>query len=235
MEIFISIDGVLRNLIQKFDYHYHDYFIDSLIEEGEEFKYGKEGQVQNDNILNYYKFQSKEEFDNFLYIDFPIEIFGHATITYQNVFIELNKFIYENKEHNITLVGLNELGKAKSATLFFLSRNGCMSSNIKFSTELELSNLWKKCDLWITDNQNVINSCPINKKAIKFNTPYNQHFTNKLEINKLTEIEKLWLKSSENYITSTLTRLVKFVEPVKQLKMKKMIQKLSKSISSSTK
>lgn len=238
MEIFISIDGVLRNTIQKFDYHYQDYFIDSEIAEGDEresFEYGKESVIQNDNLLNYYKFQSKEEYDNFLYIDYPIEIFGHATQSYQNVFIHLNEFIYENKEHNITLVGIDELGKAKAATLFFLSRNGCMSNNIKFSRSSEIDNLWKNCDLWITDNKKVIDSCPKNKKAIKFITPYNQYFTNSIEINKLTEIDTLWLKSSENFITSTLTRLVKFVEPVKQLKMKKMIQKLLKSTSSSTK
>ena len=51
MEIFISINGVLRNLIQKFDYHYHDYFLSSELEEEEEtFEYGKEGKVQNDNL-----------------------------------------------------------------------------------------------------------------------------------------------------------------------------------------
>jgi hypothetical protein len=238
MEIFISIDGVLRNIIQKFDYHYQDYFIDTEVEEGDEresFEYGKEGKIQNDNLLNYYKFQSKEEFENFVFIDYPIEIFGHATNSYQNVFLEFNKFVYENKEHNITLVGLDELGKAKSATLFYLSRNGCMSNNIKFITSSDISNLWNKCDLWITDNKKIIDACPKNKKAIKFNTTYNEYFTNKLEINKLTEIDKLWLKSSENFITSTLTRLVKYVEPVKQLKMRKMIQKLLKSTSSSTK
>jgi len=222
MEIYISIDGVLRNTIQKFDYHYHDYFINSEIEEGDEresFEYGKESVIQNDNLLNYYKFQSKEEYDNFLYIDYPIEIFGHATQSYQNVFIHLNEFIYEHKEHNITLVGINELGKAKAATLFFLSRNGCMSNNIKFSRDTEISNLWEKCDLWITDNKNIIDACPKNKTAVKFKTQYNEYFTNGIEIDKLIEINKLWLKSSENIITSTLIRLQKFVERVTRLKM----------------
>ncbi len=222
MEIYISIDGVLRNTIQKFDYHYHDYFINSEIEEGNEqesFEYGKESIIQNDNLLNYYKFQSKEEYDNFLYIDYPIEIFGHATQSYQNAFIHLNEFIYEHKEHNITLVGINELGKAKAATLFFLSRNGCMSNNIKFSRDTEIDNLWKECDLWITDNKNIIDKCPKNKTAVKFKTQYNEYFTNGIEIDKLIEINKLWLKSSENIITSTLTRLQKFVEQVTRLKM----------------
>ncbi len=212
MDIFISINGVLRNLIQKFDYHYHDYFMSSeLEEEGETFEYGKEGKVQNDNLLNYYKFQSKEELDNFIFIDYPIEIFGHAGISYNTSFTDLNKIIYENKEHNFTLIGLDELGKAKPATLFFLSKNGFMGNNIKFTMSSEIDDLWKKCDLWISDEKRIVDSCPKNKKAVKFNTDYNQYFTNTLEINKLTEINKEWLKYSEKTITSTLMGLLKNV------------------------
>lgn len=214
MEIFISINGVLRNLIQKFDYHYHDYFLSTDIEdeEKETFEYGKEGKVQNDNLLNYYKFQSKEELDNFIFIDYPIEIFGHAGISYNTAFTDLNKIIYENKEHNFTLVGLDELGKAKPATLFFLSKNGFMGNNVKFTMSTEIDDLWKKCDLWVTDEKRIIDACPKNKKSVKFNTDYNQYFTNTLEINKLTEINKEWLKYSEKTITSTLMGLLENVK-----------------------
>jgi len=214
MEIFISINGVLRNLIQKFDYHYHDYFLSSDIEDDKEetFEYGKKGKVQNDNLLNYYKFQSKEELDNFIFIDYPIEIFGHAGISYNTAFTDLNKIIYENKEHNFTLIGLDELGKAKPATLFFLSKNGFMGNNIRFTMSTEIDDLWEKCDLWISDEKRIVDSCPKNKKVVKFNTDYNQHFTNTLEINKLTEINKEWLKYSEKTITSTLMGLLENVK-----------------------
>ena len=66
MEIYISIDGVLRNTIQKFDYHYNEsYFNSDIIIEGEEentFEYAVTEPIQNDNLLNSYKFQSQEEF-----------------------------------------------------------------------------------------------------------------------------------------------------------------------------
>ncbi len=228
MEIFISIDGVLRNTIQKFDYHYFDYYLNSELEEGQEnFEYGREGNVQNDNLLEYYKFQSKEEFENFLFIDFPIEIFGHAIQSYQGVINDLNNLMYENKNHNFTLVGLDELGKAKPASLFFLSRHGCLSSNIKFISSEDIKKEWKKCDIWITDNKKIIDGCPRNKRVVKFNTQYNEYFTNELQIDKLVEINKLWLKSSENIITSTLTQLQKFAEQVTQLKTT-MVGKLKK-------
>jgi hypothetical protein len=204
MEIYVSIDGVIRNIIQKFDYHYNDCYLNSEIEDNT-FEYSITEPIENNNLLNSYKFQSKEEFEYFLYIEYPIEIFGHAGLSYSTTFTDLNNMIYNNQEHNFTLIGLDELGKSKPATLFFLSKNGFLGNNIKFSTTDNIENLWEKCDMWITDNKAVLDKCPENKTAYKFNTTYNQHFTNKLEINKLTEITELWSKSLENNTTLTLT------------------------------
>ena len=191
MEIFISIDGVLRNTIQKFDYHYHDAYLDSELEEGNTFEYNKIGDVQNDNLQNYYKFQSTEEFEYFTYIEYPIEIFGHAGLSYSTTFTDLHKIIFDNPQHNFTLVGLDELGKAKPGTLFFLSKNGYLGNNIKFISSIEIESNWDKCDVWITDNKKILDSIKENKNGIKFNTTYNQYFTNNLEITKLTEIETI--------------------------------------------
>ena len=205
MEIFISIDGVLRNTLQKFDYHYKDYYLNTESDEEELFDYGiKSNPVSIDNIVSSYNFQSEEEFKKFLYFDFPIEIFGHAGLSYNHASTELNTLIFENPDINVTLVGLYEKGKAKPATLFFLSKNGILCDGVKFSTTENIKKLWKQCDMWITDDINVINQSPKHKRAIKFNTFYNNHFTNTLEINKLSEIKKEWLKYSVKTIISTL-------------------------------
>jgi hypothetical protein len=111
------------------------------------------------------------------------------------------------------LVGLDELGKAKPATLFFLSKNGFLGNNIKFIRSEDIKDNWSKCDLWVTDNKDIIDSCPEDKSVIKFNTTYNQYFTYSKEITKLTEIQEPWLKSLENPITLTLTESQKSVEP----------------------
>lgn len=201
MEIFISIDGVLRNTIQKFDYHYNDAYLSGELPEENTFEYGVTEPIQNDNLLDSYKFQSQEEFEFFLFIEYPIEIFGHAGLSYSTTFTDLHKIIYENKEHNFTLVGLDELGKAKPATLFFLSKNGFLGNNIKFIRSDEIVDTWNKCDVWITDNKKIIDLCPEDKTTIKFNTTYNQYFTYKKEISKLTEITELWLNYSEKPTT----------------------------------
>ncbi len=200
MEIFISIDGVLRNFIQKFDYHYKDSFFDSEFENENNFEYKITDPIQNNNLLNSYAFQSVEEYEFFLFIEYPIEIFGHAGLSYTNVFTELNKIIFENPEHNFTIVGLNEVGKAKPATLFFLSKNGFLGNNIRFIKNEDIDKCWEQCDMWISDNIDIIqhNSA---KSPIKFNTDYNKFFTCQKEISKLSEIEELWPKFTEKTTT----------------------------------
>ena len=215
MEIFISIDGVIRNTIQKFDYHYNDAYLADDVKLESNFEYGVIEPIQNDNLLNSYKFESKEESDYFLFIEYPIEIFGHAGLSYSTTFSDLHKIIYENPNHNFTLIGLDELGKAKPATLFFLSKNGFLGNNIKFIKSEDISDTWKNCDVWITDSKKIVDLCPEDKSVIKFNNTYNQYFTYKKEITKLTEIQEPWLKSLENPTTLTLTESQTNVEQEK--------------------
>ncbi len=214
MDVNISINGPLRNLIQKFDYHYNAEFIDSEViiddnKESEPFVYKVSDKVFNDNLLNYYTFQSIDEYNNFLFIDFPLEIFGHAGISYMSAMSDLNKIIYDNPDINFTVVGLDELGKAKSSTLFFLSKHSYLGNNIKFIRSCNIDKEWKKCDVWITDNKEIIDKCPKNKTVVKYSTNYNDYFTHKNEVKNLTECSKYWEKST----TSMLMRLLKNVVP----------------------
>jgi len=202
MEVYISINGVLRNLIQKFEYHYNNNFIEDEMELPEgvpPFDYKITHPIRNDNLLSSFNFQSKEELNNFLYIDYPLEIFGYSTLSYSSAMMDLNKLIYDNPDINFTIVGLDEYSKSKSSTLFFLSKYGYLGNNIKFISSNDIGNTWKKCSMWITDNIDIINKCPKNKEVVKFNTEYNQFFTHKNETNK---IELPCLKSSEQNTTS---------------------------------
>lgn len=218
MEIYINIDGVLRNLIQKFNYHYNDAFLDSEFETENEnnFEYGVTSPIQNDNLMNSFKFQSVEEFEFFTYIEYPIEIFGHAGVSYPTSISDLNKIIYDNPDHNFTLIGIDEVGKSKPATLFFLSKNGCLTNNIRFIKSSDIETEWDKCDMWITDNKKIIDLKPEGKNTFKFQTTYNQFFTNEKEITKLTEIEELWSKSTEKTTILTLTESQNDVEQKEQ-------------------
>jgi hypothetical protein len=190
MEVYISINGVLRNFIQKFEYHYKSHFLeteldDEVTQEETPFEYRINYPIQNDNLLNHYIFESKDEYEYFLFIEFALEIFGYAGISYSMAISDLNKLMYEHKNVDFTIIGLDELGKAKSSTLFFLSKNGFLGDNIKFILSKDIDKEWEKCNMWITDNKNIIDRCPIGKKAIKFNTDYNDYFNYENEINNL--------------------------------------------------
>lgn len=206
MKIYVSINGVLRNTIQKFDYHYKDFYLNrepetkavvldddgnETTEEIENFEYGINGIIKNDNILESYRFQSLEEFENFIYFEFPMEIYGHAGVSYPTAISDLNKFIHEHKEHNITLIGIDEMGKSKPATFFFLAKNGCLANDVKFIKSEDILTAWENCDVWISDSSLIVDSTPENKKVIKFNTNFNKHFTNSIEIDKLSDINEL--------------------------------------------
>jgi len=221
MNVYISIDGVLRDTIGKFEYHYNDYFFESDTEVDESFDYKISDPIFNDDLTEYFKFQSTDEFNHFTYIEFPLEIFGHAFTSYNNVFLDLNKFIHENKDNKITLVGLNEKGRAKPATLFFLSKNNFLGDNVKFITSDDIKKEWKKCDVWITDSEEILKTKPKGKKVIMFRTKYNEHIYphhTKYRIKELKEIEKICLTFSEKITISIWTRLQSLVKPNQKTK-----------------
>lgn len=189
MNIYISIDGVLRNFINRFHYHYENAYIDVDVEASEDkFDYKVVEPITNLNLSEHFIFQSKEQRDFFQYIEYPMELYGHSPVSYVSVYNELNKFVYDYRDHNITLIGMDELGKARPATLFFLSRNGFMIDNIKFIKTDQIESEWNNVDLWISDSQKILTHKPNNKEFILFRTNYNEHFTYEKIIHKLSDI-----------------------------------------------
>lgn len=194
MEIYLNINGVVRNLIQKFEYFYTREYIEKDEEDTEEvsFEYGINYPIDNDNIIGSFKFNSKDEFELFTFVEYPLEIFGHAGLSYSTTITDLNKLIYDHPDHNFTLVGVDELGKAIPATLFFLSKSGALMRNIKFIRSSEIDEEWKNCDLWVTDSELIVNSCPDDKKSVVFQTLYNEVKYENKNSNKIKDLKELY-------------------------------------------
>lgn len=190
MNIYISIDGVLRNFVNRFHYHYENAYINVDEEEGstDTFEYKITDPITNLNLTDHFAFQSKEQSDHFQYIEYPMELYGHSPVSYINVYNEFNKFVFDYKDHDVYLVGLNEYAKAKPATLFFLARSGFMPNNIKFILSENISEEWNKADVWISDSKRILDLKPDNKEFILFETTYNNFFTYEKKINKLSDI-----------------------------------------------
>jgi len=187
------MNGVLRDTILKFRQLYEKFNIDLMpeLEEGEEpvFKYEVIEPIDSLDLLNHFTFPSKDEFYSFMYEEHPMEIFGHSPSVEMSTMNDLNEFYYEMRDnHDISIVS-DEIGKSKPASLFFLSKFGCLIEKVKFYSESTIDSMWNEIDVLLTANPNLLLNCPKDKKVIKFETEYNKQVDSELSITTLKELK----------------------------------------------
>jgi len=183
MIISVSINTVLRDVLSKFEQVYEKY-------EDREVK----SPVITPNLIDYTHFEKPEDLYDFLYTEAPMEIFGQAKESENNVISHLVE-LYKSMppDYKLRIVS-DELGRAKSSTLWFLAKYGLVCDEIVFYTTKTLSNLWEETDLFITSDIDVIEHKPNDKKLIIVNKTYNEDFDNGTRIDSLKEIESLDIK-----------------------------------------
>lgn len=192
MRIGIEINGVLRDTIGKLEMVYKKYLMDKTdgIDEFESFEYGMNLPVTSLNLREHFNFKDDEEFFSFLYEEFPMEIFGHAGSTETMTFNDFNDFYVEfRNEHDILIVS-DEIGKSKPASLFFLSKFGCLTEKVKFYSNSTINSMWDEIDLLLTSNPSLLLDYPKNKIIVKFNTEYNKDIKVEHEITSFKEIKE---------------------------------------------
>ena len=193
MRIGIEMNGVLRDTILKFRQLYEKFNIDLMpeLEEGEEpvFNYEVIEPIDSLDLLNHFTFPSKDEFYSFMYEEHPMEIFGHSPSVEMSTMNDLNGFYYEMRDnHDISIVS-DEIGKSKPASLFFLSKFGCLIEKVKFYSESTIDSMWNEIDVLLTANPNLLLNYPKDKKVIKFETEYNKQVDSELSITTLKELK----------------------------------------------
>ena len=193
MRIGIEMNGVLRDTILKFRQLYEKFNIDLMpeLEEGEEpvFKYEVIEPIDSLDLLNHFTFPSKDEFYSFMYEEHPMEIFGHSPSVEMSTMNDLNEFYYEMRDNHDILIVSDEIGKSKPASLFFLSKFGCLIEKVKFYSESTIDSMWNEIDVLLTANPNLLLNCPKDKKVIKFETEYNKQVDSDLSITTLKELK----------------------------------------------
>jgi hypothetical protein len=216
MRIAFDIDNVLRDTFLKAEQIYQKHYIDELTNENissfsnekkewtidenvDNFEYKLKLPITDlDNLENHFVFPNKEEIFNFFYIDFPMQIFGNAPSTELKTFDYLNNIYEKLRDTHEIIVVSDEIQKSKPATLFFLSKYGCLVENIKFFSNLTLNNMWGNIDILVTSNPNLIKNKPENKIVIKYKTTYNVNCECDYEISSLIEFEELYDKLKLN-------------------------------------
>jgi hypothetical protein len=192
MRIGIEVNGVLRNTLGKLEQTYQKFLIDKTdgIEYEDDFKYEIIKPIDNIEVKKHFTFKDDDEMYSFLYDEFPMEIFGHSQSSEYTTFNDLNEIYTKLREEHDLLIVSDEIGKSKPATLFFLSKFGCLVEKIKFYSNITIKSMWDEVDVLLTSSPTLLLDCPKDKLIIKFETEYNKNIDSFHTIKSLKEFEE---------------------------------------------
>ena len=192
MKIGIELNGVLRDTLKKIQQEYEKWFLNNPFrDENKEdnFQYEVLSDLTSLDISKHLKFRNEDELYDFLYKEHTMEIFGHAGSVEPSGLVELNEFYLDMRESHEIIVVSDEIGKSKPASLFFISKFGCLVETVKFYSESTINSLWDSVDILLTANPKLLLNYPKNKMVIKFNTIYNEDIESDFNISSLKELK----------------------------------------------
>ena len=187
MRIGIELNGVLRDTLKKIQEVYQKWYIDNpFLEECDDgFTYEIISDVTTLNLQNHLKFKDEQEVYDFLYKEYTMEIFGHAGSSEISSMMDLNDFYFDLREDYDIWIVSDEIGKSKPASLFFVSKFGCLIENYKFYSETTINSMWDTIDILLTANPTLLLNHPKDKIVIKYETVYNQDINKELSIKSI--------------------------------------------------
>ena len=188
MKVGITIDGVIRDFITKFESVYDKYYPVDIDESEEETEELPERDIKTLDLLDYFEFSGgTKELNEFMYVDAALEIFGHAGE------VKLNSVEHLNQLHNIIedlghtpIVISKELNNSKPATLFFLSKLSSKINNIIFVRDYDKK--WDHVDILITANPETLKAKASGKISIKVINEYNKNIDSDYTLVDLKEL-----------------------------------------------
>ncbi len=189
MRIAIDIDGVLRDTFTKIEQIYQKYFIDELELVDDDFKYEIVTPYNTPEYSNHFKFKTDEEYLSFMYEEFAMEIFGHSPSSEMTTFVDFNDIYVKHRDNIQFTIISDEISKSKPATLFFLSKFGCLVERIIFYNEVTKKEVLNEFDLIVTSNPEIIIN--YNNKVVKYKTLYNEKINSSKTIEKLKELDEI--------------------------------------------
>lgn len=190
MKIGVELNGVLRDTLKKIQQEYEKWYIDNPFRDTEEeFEYEVISDLTTLDIMSHLKFKDEDELYNFLYKEHTMEIFGHAGSVEISSMMDFNEFYLDMRdEHDISIVS-DEMGKSKPASLFFISKFGCLVESVKFYSESTINSMWDSIDVLLTANPKLLLEHPEDKVVIKYNTTYNSEINTKYSISGIKELK----------------------------------------------
>jgi hypothetical protein len=186
LTIGIELNHVVRNINKQILKYYAKEFDPSMDWE--------ELDDRVDVFEKYCKFESKYQKNNFIYIDYPYEIFGCANTVEKKLAVKITTWLseitnIEDEDIRIIFFSLNEDAITIQSSFFFLSKIGSRVRKVIFpKTVLEV---WDECDVVITaNNQFFEEEKPGYGKIVLINREFNEKNKDKafLNYNNLSEV-----------------------------------------------
>lgn len=140
-----------------------------------------------DVFKKYCKFNSKFEKNNFIYVDYPYEIFGCANTAEKKLAVKITNWLtnisnIEDKDIRVIFYSLDEEALTIQSTYFFLSKIGTRIRKMIFPTSID--EVWDECDVVITArNEFFEKGIPENKKVVLINREFNSNHKNEAFLN----------------------------------------------------
>ena len=181
----IELNHVVRNINKQILKYYAKAFDPSM--EWEEID-------DKDDAFKHVKFKSNYEKSNFIFIDYPFEIFGCADTVEKKLAVKLTTWLndisnIEDEDIRIIFYSLNEEAITIQSTFFFLSKIGTRVRKVIFPKSIE--EVWEECDVVITARDEFFEKeIPNDKKVVLINRPFNEEYKDKAFLNydNLSEI-----------------------------------------------
>ena len=186
LTIGVELNHVVRNINKQIIKYYAKEFspetdIDEINDKEDVFK-------------TFAKFNSKYEKNNFIFIDYPYEIFGCANTMEKKLAVKITNWLtdisnIEDEDIRIVFYSLNEGELSIQSTYFFLSKIGTRVRKGFFPKNID--EVWDECDVVITARDEFFErEIPEGKKVILINRPFNKGVKNKAFLNydNLSEI-----------------------------------------------
>jgi hypothetical protein len=192
MRIAIELNGVLRDTLKKIQEQYEKWYIENPFKEDEEesdFEYKVISDLTTLNIKEHLTFKDENDLYDFLYKEHTMEIFGHAGSVEVSSVMDFNDFYLDIRDEHEVLIVSDEIGKSKPASLFFISKFGCLVETVKFYSESTINSMWDSIDVLLTANPKLLLNHPQSKIVIKYDTSYNKDVEVDYSITSLKELK----------------------------------------------
>ena len=186
LTIGVELNHVVRNINKQIiKYYAKEFSPETDIDEIDD---------KEDVFKTFAKFNSNYEKNNFIFIDYPYEIFGCASTMEKKLAVKITNWLtdisnIEDEDIRIVFYSLNEGELTIQSTYFFLSKIGTRVRKVIFPKNID--EVWDECDVVITARDEFFEKeIPDGKKVVLINRPFNKEVKDKAFLNydNLSEI-----------------------------------------------